>query len=245
MKSDRTARITGLFYLGLAASGLILFLLVTPQLYVSGDGAATAANLVQHEGLARFGIAAELVLVVAAALASVWFFRLFRAVDSFAAGCLAAFGLVNAVIMMVGAVFTATALQVALEPGQGFGAIDPGATVGLLYQLHGAAWSVGALFFGLWLIPMGWLVLRSGSMPRPLGWILIGGGIGYVFVAFVAQLAPGATTVADLDLLSLPASIGEFWLIGYLLLVGVRRNPTPGAHVRHSPSAPTVEARDR
>lgn len=51
-------------------------------------------------------------------------------------------------------------------------------------MLGGSLWDVGAVFFGLWLIPMGFLTLRSG-VPRPLGWI--------------------------------PATVGEFWMIGWLL----------------------------
>ncbi len=49
-----------------------------------------------------------------------------------------------------------------------------------MYQLGGTLWGVGGIFFGLWLIPLGQLVIQSRWMPRPLGWILIGGGLGYV-----------------------------------------------------------------
>ena len=95
------------------------------------------------------------------------------------------------------------------------------ANVQLLYLVSGNLWDAGALFFGLWLIPMGRCVLRSGWMPRALGWILIAGGVGYVLSAFVRGL--GAPGVADA--LSLPASVGEFWMIGYLLIRGVRPGP--------------------
>ena len=69
---------------------------------------------------------------------------------------------------------------------------------------------------------MGWCVLRSGWMPRALGWILVGGGIGYVLSAFVRYLAPDAPVVADA--LAYPATVGEFWMVGYLLIRGVRRH---------------------
>jgi hypothetical protein len=62
-------------------------------------------------------------------------------------------------------------------------------------------------------------------MPRPLGWILIGGGVGYVLSGFVHVLAPGAQVFADVAVL--PATVGEFWMIGYLLIRGVRRSPLP------------------
>ena len=212
----RTARITGLFYLGLAVSGVLGFLIIRPRLLDSDDPEATLANLVEHERLARLAIALELGIVVTQALAAVWFYRLFRSVDTFAAGALAAFGLVNAVVILCSAAFLATALEVALDPLD-----DASATSQLLTLVSGNLWGVGALFFDLWLIPMGWLVLRSGWMPRPLGWILIVGGVGYVVSAFVDYLAPGVPVLTEA--LTIPASVGEFWMIGYLLIRGVNR----------------------
>jgi hypothetical protein len=79
------------------------------------------------------------------------------------------------------------------------------------------------LFFGLWLIPMGWCVLRSGWLPRGLGLVLIAGGAGYVLSAFAGYLVPGVPGVVQL--LSLPATAGEIWMIGCLLF----RSPAPEA----------------
>ncbi|MFI6098106.1 DUF4386 domain-containing protein [Lentzea sp. NPDC051213] len=212
----RTARTTGLLYLGLAITGLVGFLLIRSQLFAAGDPGTTLANLVEHESLARAGVAFELLIVVTQALAAVWFYRLFRTADSLAAGGIAVFGLVNAVAILVSAALLATAVQVALVPVG-----DAAATVQLLYLVSGDMWGVGGLSFGLWLIPMGQCVLRSGWMPRALGWILVVGGVGYVLSTFVKYLAPGVPVVADV--LVVPATIGEFWMIGYLLVRGVRR----------------------
>ena len=86
----------------------------------------------------------------------------------------------------------------------------------------GNLWRVGGLFFGLWLIPMGWLVVRSRWLPLPLGWLLVAGGAGYVLNTFVTFLVPGSETLSGL--LVIPASVGEFWTIGYLLVRGVARS---------------------
>ncbi|MEU7820185.1 DUF4386 domain-containing protein [Catellatospora sp. NPDC049133] len=213
----RTARLTGLFYLGNAITGVLGFLVVRQQLFAAGDPDATLANLVAHESLARAGIALELGMVVMQTLAAVWFHRLFRTADSLAAFGIAAFGLVNAVVGLVSAALLATAVQVAVDPVG-----DAAANVQVLYLVSDGLWGVGALFFGLWLIPMGWCVLRSGWMPRALGWILVGGGVGYMVSAFIRYLAPEAPAVAEA--LAYPASIGEFWMVGYLLILGVRRH---------------------
>jgi hypothetical protein len=172
-------------------------------------------------------------IVVTQALTAVWFYRLFRSVDTFAAGTLAAFGLVNAVAILGSAACLATALEVALDPVG-----DAADNAQLMYLLSGNLWGVGALFFGLWLIPMGWLVLQSGWMPRPLGWILVAGGTGYMASTFVDYLAPDVPVVGGA--LTVPASVGEFWMIGYLLIRGVNRPAVGGTATDASPEPAAV-----
>jgi len=128
--------------------------------------------------------------------------------------------MVNAVAVLGSAAALATALEVSsdatLAP-----AGDAAATVQLLYAASGNLWTAGSLFFGLWLIPMGILVTRSRWMPAPLAWILVVGGAGYLLSAFLGYLAPDAGVLVDA--LAYPATIGELWMIGYLLTYGVRR----------------------
>lgn len=217
-RSHVTARLTGLFYLGLGITGMLGFLVIRPSLFVPDDAAATMTRLLTHEGRARVGVALEMGIVGTQALAALWFFRLFRPVDDFAAAAIGALGFMNAVAVLGSAACLATTLQVARSP-----LIASGADVQLLYLLSENFWRVGNLFFGLWLIPMGWCALRSRRMPRLLGWTLIAGGAGYVLMGLVGVLAPGAGLVAEL--LVVPATIGEFWMIGYLLVKGLGNEP--------------------
>jgi hypothetical protein len=225
MSRIATARLTGLFYLVLAVAGIAEFGIIRGQLYVAGDPSATLANLAGHAPLARLGVAADLTGVLAQALAALWFYRLFRDEDRFAAGAIAAFGLVNAVVILVATVFSSAALTVA-----GSAALAPGgaqaATVQLLYQLNGAAWSLGGLFFGLWLIPMGFTVVTCRLMPALLGWVLMIGGVGYIISTYVAQLLPDAPATLAAAL-TLAATAGELWMIGYLLVFGIRASGRP------------------
>lgn len=230
----RTARTTGLFYLGLGIAGALGFLTIRPMIFEAGDADATLANLVANESLARLGVALELLIVLTQTLAAVWFHRLFRTVDSTAAGSIAAFGIVNAVAILGSAAMLATAVGVAT--GGAGGIAD---TVQLLYLVSENLWGVGGLFFGLWLIPMGWCVLRSGWLPRPLGWLLVAGGLGYLLMTFVSYLAPGAGIVADL--LVVPATVGEFWILGYLIIFGVRKQALTETRPA-TPAAPLTTA---
>ncbi len=219
----RTGRVAALWYLGLAITGALGFLLIRSNLYVDGDPSATVSNLVESATLARLGIGFDLGVIITQTMAALWFYRLFRHVDSFAAASLTALGIVNAVAVMIATAFSATALAVALGDTPAPGG-DSGATAQLLYDLNDATWSVGAVFFGLWLIPMGYLVLKSGTMPRVLGWVLVTGGVGYVLSSYVGFLFPESGGLADA--LVVPATIGEVWIIGYLLTKGTRQPVT-------------------
>lgn len=227
----RTARVTGLWYLALGITGMLGFLVVRPQIFAEGDAAATLANLVDKESVARLGLVAEMGVVVAQTLAAVWFYKLFRGINHVAAWALAIFGVMNAVAIMASTAFLATASAVAGDPGLAVGG-DAAGTVQLMYELSANSWGVGAMFFGLWLIPMGYVVVTSGRMPKWLGRILIVGGAGYILSAFVGYgiADAGSWLVEGLTYL---ATVGEFWMIGYLLFVGIR----PPTAVGGSPSS--------
>lgn len=121
--------------------------------------------------------------------------QLFRIVDSFAAGALSAFGLVNAVAIMGSTAMVATAFDVA-HNGAFPAASEVANSVQMLYVASDHFWGVGSLFFGLWLIPMGWLVIRSRWLPFRPGQVLIVGGFGYGISAFVTSAFGQADVVS-------------------------------------------------
>jgi len=221
-----TARRTGAAYLGLALTGMAGHLVLTSQLAVPGDPTATLARLQESPAIAQLALVMELLVVISQALAAWGFFALFRRDHLVAAFGVAAFGLANAIAILGSAGFLATALAVSTDSTLAPGG-DAAATVGLLYALSAAAWRAGAVFFGLWLVPMGIFAVSTRRMPRVLGWVLIAGGIGYVMSALLAiepALAPFGEALAYL------ATIGELWIVGYLLSVGIRApRPTVAA----------------
>ena len=231
----RTARATGVWYLTIAITGMLSFLVLRPLLYIEDDPGQTLENLSTQSGLAGLSLGLELAVVAAQALAAVLFYKLFAARNRVAAVAVMAFGLLNAVAIMASATFMATAVSVADDPTLAPGG-DAAATVGLLATLSTNAWGVGALFFGLWLIPMGWAALTSGAMPRALGWLLIVGGVGYVLSAFVGFAVPSAPSAVG-EGLSLLATVGEFWMIAYLLTKGIRPDAAAG---RATPLTPAM-----
>ncbi len=210
-----TARITGVWYLLLAITGILGFMVFHSRVYVS-DPATTLENLTSKESIARVRLILELLIVVSQALAAAWFYKLFREINGWAASTLAVWGLTNSVIIMVSAISMGAALDVASSV-QPLDSKIP--SIQLLSSLSSNAWGVGSLFFGLWLIPMGYIIVSSNCMPRGLGFTLIAGGVGYLLSAFLSYAGVKGTFV---NVLTIPASVGEFWIVGYLLIFGIR-----------------------
>lgn len=218
----RTARIAGLFYLGSMVTAVFGHFVIPAEIFDPADAAATLTHLAERETLARLGIAMDLASATCQALLALWFYKLFRSVEPFAAGSLAVLGTVNAVLVFAAAAFVGSALDVALDLTLGGAA----ATAQLMYVVSANFWKVVTVFFGLWLLPMGLLVLRSGWMPRPMGWLLVAGGVAYVLHAFVLYLAPDAASVSAVLVW---LSVSELWMAGYLVVKGVRRRPPAAA----------------
>ena len=222
------ARITGVLYLGLAVAGAISFPIIRPAIFDPTHPAITAAHLINMPWMARLGIAMEMSTVLTQALVALSFYWLFRPSHAASAFGIAAFGVANAIVILVSAIAMTTAYAVARDPGLAPGG-DVAATIQLLYTLSGAAWICGGLFFGLWLIPMGYCVIVSRWMPRLLGISLIAGGVGYVISGYLAAVPDPSGLFANL--LGIPASVGEIWMILYLLIIGVRRGSVASAPV--------------
>lgn len=215
----KTARVTGIWYLLLAISGMVGFLMLHSKIYQTDLPQQTLDNLVNKVSTARIRLLLELVIVGSQALAAVWFYRLFRGINPWAAWAVGAFGMMNAVAIMLSAISMGAVIDIANATGTELN--DKVVQVQLLSQLIKHAWGVGGIFFGLWLMPMGYIVMTSKCMPFWLGCVLISGGIGYLLMTFLGY---AGMKNPILEFVVLPATVGEFWMIGYLLVFGIRKS---------------------
>lgn len=213
----QTARLTGIWYLALAIFGVLGFMVFHSKIYISSDPEKTLANLAEFETLSRVRLLFEFLIVLSQALAALWFYKLFRSISEWEAWAVGVWGTVNAVVIMISAISMAAAIQIAESSVQTLD--DKILLIELLGQLIKHSWNVGGLFFGLWLIPMGHMVITSKRMPIWLGRILIMGGVGYILSTLISYMGFQHSL---LNVLTIPATIGEFWMIGYLLIYGIR-----------------------
>jgi hypothetical protein len=217
------ARIAGILYLALAVLGAWAELYVRGNIYVPGDAAATAANITDHELLFRLGLVADILMATTFVLLGVALYRLLHPPHARAATALLVFVAVGAGGIMVNSTFHAGALVVATDPAYStaLGTANADAMALLLMDLHHYGYLLGGVYFGLWLLPMGYFARRSAMFPSGLGVLLIVGCFAWIadpVLAFALPDAPGLVRAV----VSVPTSIAEFGLMLYLLIRGVR-----------------------
>lgn len=218
----RTARRAGMLYLVLIVTGAFAHLVVRARVHVPGDAAATAEAIVANEALFRVGFVADLVMATSFLLVAVALYRLLHHVHEDAARFMVVLVAISVAIISLNLLNHVAALVVATEGGYaaalGVGGSD--ALALLFLDLHASGYYIAQVFFGLWLLPLGYLVWRSGMFPRALGALLVVACVGHLGAMLTTFLAPGAapTVVPFFE----AATLGELWLAGYLLVVGAR-----------------------
>lgn len=217
----RTARIAGLWYLGFTF-GPFYLLYVPSHTVVRNNAAATATRVLLHETLFRWGMLAEALGVVIFIGLSLALYRLFEEVDRHRARQLVALVLVSSALSLVTLVFNASALLV-FRGGDAFTGLDDHTRQALgmlLIRMHGQANGINQTFWGLWLLPFGWLVVRSRFLPRWLGYWLLLDGIAWMIVGTTWFFAPDYTDA--LFRYFQPIFFAEIAAMLWLLVVGAK-----------------------
>jgi hypothetical protein len=225
----KTSRIAGLLYLFIAVTGFFTTMYVPETLLVRGDAGATAARILASEGLFRSGIAIGMVSSVAFLFLALALYRLFEEVSR----RLAALMVILVIVQIPLAVLDAVNQLAALELVRGAGVLpaftEPQryALAMLLLRQNGLGTFPSEIFWGLWLVPLGVLVFRSGFLPRVLGVWLIIACLAYLALGFTGMLVPQHLGVVNR--IALPLLLGEVAFALWLLVVGVRPKRAAGS----------------
>jgi hypothetical protein len=214
----RRARLAGLLYLIVAACGGFSELYVRSGVKVAGDAAATAGNIAASATLFRVGALTDLVNLVCFLVLGLVLYGLLRPVDAGAARAMLAFNAVSVAVMTANLVNHLAALQAATA--------GDAARATLFLDLHAYGYLVAGTFFGLWLLPLGWLLFRSGYAPRALGALVMVGSLGYVADLVIRVLDPAAGEALG-PVVVLPSALAELSLTLWLLVKGLDIQPRP------------------
>ena len=217
----RDGRIAGALYLVVVATGMFCLAWVPSQL---GTDVADAAARI---GLFRAGIAAFMAMQVAFLLLPLALYRVLGDVDRRAATLMVALAAASVPIGLMALSHRMEALSL-LDSTAAHATAAVDAAFAASLQRYGHGLRIASLFWGLWLLPFGWLVLRSARIPRVLGVLLMLGGIGYVVKVF-GGLMPGFADSAFARYATLPAALGEIGSCLWLLAFGARASRVPSA----------------
>ncbi|WP_212523970.1 DUF4386 domain-containing protein [Actibacterium sp. MT2.3-13A] len=208
------ARLAGALYLVIILCGVWSEGVARAALIDHGDAAQTAVNILAGEALFRRALAADAVMALSDVALAALLFALLAPVHRGVARMAMLFRLVQAAILGANLLNLQAALLV-LKVGA------PGAPdwALLFLDLHRHGYDLGLLFFGINCLLTGWLICRSGFLPRLLGAGLTGSGLVYLAGSALRFLAPGLSEgFAPAYLLPLMA---ESALCLWLLIRGV------------------------
>jgi hypothetical protein len=219
----RLARIAGVLYLLNGITSGFAFAYVLGKVFVPGDAAKTAANVAANPGLVRAGVVAELFQATEWVFLAMTLYLLLRHVHQSAARLMVVLVAVGAAIVCLNDVFQFESARVATDGSfvSAFGAAGAGALVLLLLEIHHYGFLVAQIFFGLWLMPLGYLAYKSGMFPRALGIALVVGGAGYLVGLLAVFLVPDVGEKINV-FVTIPSAIAEVSMVLYLLVIGVK-----------------------
>ena len=231
MSAKPLARIAGVLYLLVGVFGGFAEGFVDPKMYVAGNATATVGNVVANSGIVRMGVVAHLLDATFFIFLALTLYILLKHVHKSVARAMLILVTLAVAIISLNAVFLFEGLRVATGAVDlsALGAAGSNAIVLLLLDIQHFGTLAAQVFFGLWLVPLGYLAYKSsGLFPKWLGVLLVIGGVCYLVDLLAAFLVPDFGRGIH-TFIVIPCAIAEISTVLYLLAIGVR---TPKSAVR-------------
>jgi hypothetical protein len=213
-------RAAGVLYLVLVVTS-IFGLIASQSLIVPHDANATAHNIRSSETLFRLGLVSSLIGTIAFVFLGRELYRLLKDVNATRASLMVVLVLLSVPISFVSWLNEVAALR--LIDGPAVSALGASQVNGLALFFLGLSDDTNALnstFFGLWLLPFGLLVIKSGFIPRILGYLLIIAGCSYVVGSLNFLLSPPFGPVVSG--IATAGYLGELPVVGWLVFKAAR-----------------------
>ncbi len=227
MKSlKNTARAAGLGYLIIFISGFFANFFVLEGLVVGGEAAATFDNIRNNLLQFRWGIVSFLIMVVADVLLAWLLYLLLAPADKRLSLLSAWLRLVNGAIFGLALFHLFDVLQLfsGADYLTAFAPADLTAQVMLSLGSFNYTWLIGLVFFGLHLLVLGYLVIKSGYIPKVLGFLLLLSALGYLTDSFAQFLMPHYADYQSIfqTIVVVAGVVGELSFTAWLLVKGVK-----------------------
>ena len=222
----KAAIVAGLGLLIMILPAIFMNFFVLESLIVPGDAAETANNIMANELQFRIGICSFIIVIILDVLVAWALYVFLKPVNKSLSLLAAWFRLLYTAVFGFALLYLITVLRLLSDADYltVFGTDQLHAQVMLSLNAFSDGWAIGYVcFFSLHLFVLGYLVYKSGYIPRILGVLLIIGGFGYLIDTFALLLLPNYEAYeAIFTLLIIPTALGEVLLALWLLIKGVK-----------------------
>lgn len=220
----QTARIAGFIYSVVILTGTLYLQYIPSLSKLPNNVSKFKAAIPTFESLFKFGIVSEIICWVLFLILPFILYQLFKSVNEFCAKLMVAIAVVQVPISFSNLSNKFAVLN--LISGSKYLKIYSDdqlyAQVKLYLHLYHEGNFLNHIFWGLWLLPFGYLVYQSGFLPKILGVLLIAGCFGYLIDFFGTFFFPSYDQSIIPDYIILPASFGEIGLCLWLMIFGIK-----------------------
>lgn len=230
--NNRLARIAGLIYFGVVLTGLFSLMYAPSKIIVSENASLTYQNIISHETLFRLWIVIGLLCYTLFLFLPLVLYKLLKPVNENHAKLMVLLGVMSVPIFFLNTqnLLNILTLINQTDHQNGLSVAQIQTQVMLYLDQHANGMRIVHIFSGLWLFPFGYLVFKSGFLPKILGIFLMLGCFGYL-INFAGQiLIPDYSSIELFSYISLPASIGEIGICLWLLIMGVKNKKKAPEH---------------
>ncbi len=226
----KTARLAGWSYFAIAIFAIISLMYVPDKLIVSEDADTTFNNIQKSQSLYRFGILSSVLYQLAYIALVLLLYQLLKPVHKTYAVIMLVLVLVSVPVSFVNIQHKVEVLSLLNQPDY-LQFLTKEQIQGQIMSAL-AAYDQGIqlvqLFWGLWLFPFGYLVYRSGFLPKTLGLLLMLGCGSYLIEFSGTLLIPLSYEASGLSsMVMLPAHFGELGICLWLLIMGDKKDSPP------------------
>ncbi|MGH2665901.1 DUF4386 domain-containing protein [Flavobacterium sp.] len=216
------ARIAGLCYLIVIATGLFSEVFVRQVLRVPNNALATAQNIQAHEMLFRWGFVADIINFVVGLPTILIIYYFFKRVNKLLVQTALAFVIIQTAIIAVNLLNQISTLLI-LSNETYLNTFEPKqlASLSLLsLNIQAQGYGIGLVFFGFYCLIIGFLIFKSQLIPRILGILYAIAGLCYLINSFTMFLSKGFLNPLFIYL-AIPIFIGELSLCLWMLTKGI------------------------
>lgn len=188
---NKVARVTGILYFLVVLAGILSEIIVGNFIIVPGDITTTVNHITTYESIFRLSFIISMTRFAVFILLVLALYKLFRPVNKDLSLIMAVFALVSISIGMVSLLFQYAAPLLLISNGySSLFTTDQWHAQVLFFINMQMLGDKASQILAIWLLPLGYLIYKSGFFPKILGVLMVIAGLGYVTDFLIFFLLP-------------------------------------------------------